>query len=324
MRLRLHWYALITMPLLAAIGLAGARSKADSLSSRPEIFAPGVISTGANDGAPTFSRDGRTLYFERTNGRWAAILESRWIDGRWSRPVLAAFSGTTSDQQPALSPDGTYLIFVSSRAPLSKSGDGGAHVSHLYRVDRTRDCWTVPVELAPEVNISAKVFKPSIAANGDLYFMADVGISGPPRWRLFQARRQGNRYAAAEALSFSGPEDGDVDPFIAPDQSFLIFSSNTRGSRKDGHEHLFMVERAAQGWSAVREIRYDGDDSGADDGEAQVSPDGHWLYFTSSLTLPMSRVRDRQITIEGLERIELWDNGNNNVWRLPMSAIIDH
>ena len=32
----------------------------------PEIFAPGEISGPANDGAPTFSPDGNTLFFTRS------------------------------------------------------------------------------------------------------------------------------------------------------------------------------------------------------------------------------------------------------------------
>ncbi|WP_245461707.1 hypothetical protein [Rhizobium leguminosarum] len=203
------------------------------------------------------------------------------------------------------------------------AADGGParNVSHLYRVERTPRGWSPARELPPAVNISSRVFKPSVAANGDLYFMADIGSGGAPKWRLFRARCAGMGYAPVEALAFSGPEDGDVDPFIAPDQSFLIFSSNKRGTIKDGHEHLFITVKRGDGWSAVEPIRYGGDDAGADDGEAQVSPDGRWLYFTSSRVMAMARVRSRETTIAALDRMDVWDNSNNNVWRIPMAAV---
>ncbi|MET3664960.1 hypothetical protein [Caulobacter sp. 1776] len=305
--------------LLAGSALAFA--DAAPAAPTPELFAPGVISAGANDGAPTFSPDGRTLYFERTNSKWTGILESRWTGGRWSTPVLASFSGTTSDQQPTFSPDGRYLVFVSSRPLPTPAGAPAKFANHLYRTERTPGGWSPAAELPAEVNISQRVFKPSIAANGDLYFMSDVGAGGPPKWRLFLAKRDGVGYRQAKPLSFSGPDDGDVDPFIAPDQSYLLFSSNTRSALKDGHEHLFVVRRTGEGWGSVQAITYAGDDWGADDGEAQVSPDGRWLYFTSSRILPMPRTRPRREALDALERMNVWDNSNGNVWRLPVAAL---
>lgn len=289
----------------------------------PEIFAPGVISAGSNDGAPTFSPDGRTLYFERTNSKWTVILVSHSKGAGWTKPVLAPFSGEASDQQPALSPDGRYLIFVSSR-PLAATAANAPvkFTNHLYRIDRVATGWTSARELPAAINISDRVFKPSIAANGDLFFMADIGRGGPPKWRLFNAHRNGDSYSQAEPLAFSGPDDGDVDPFIAPDRSFLIFSSNTRSTLKDGHEHLFITYRQGAIWSAVQPIRYAGDDLGADDGEAQVSPDRRWLYFTSSRVPPMARIRDRRTALKALARMDAWDNSNSNAWRLPMSAVL--
>jgi hypothetical protein len=72
----------------------------------PEIFAPGEISGPANDGAPTFSPDGNTLFFTRTTAQWTVIVESHKVNGHWSRPVVAPFSGEWSDSSPAMSDAG--------------------------------------------------------------------------------------------------------------------------------------------------------------------------------------------------------------------------
>src|ERR1700683_1493472 len=80
-----------------------------------QLFAPGVISGPANDGCPTFSPDGKTLFFTRYAAHWSVILESHMGDGGWIEPVVAPFSGQWPDSPPTWSPDGKYLLFVSTR-----------------------------------------------------------------------------------------------------------------------------------------------------------------------------------------------------------------
>ena len=58
-----------------------------------EIFAPGVVSGSGNDGTPTFSPDGNTLFFTRSAAHWSVILESHRDKGVWSEPRMASFSG---------------------------------------------------------------------------------------------------------------------------------------------------------------------------------------------------------------------------------------
>src|ERR1700722_7180103 len=55
----------------------------------PQIFAPGVISGPGNDGSPTFSPDGNTLFFTRSTSHWTIILESHQVQGKWSTPRVA-------------------------------------------------------------------------------------------------------------------------------------------------------------------------------------------------------------------------------------------
>jgi len=316
MRSLLVGFALLPTWLVCAS--AGAQGSGPASLPHPELFAPGIISGGANDGAPTFSPDGKTLFFERSNGRWAAILSSRMGKRGWSLPTLAEFSGEYSDQQPAFSPDGSYIVFVSSRPGQGAGPGNGSRTSHLYRIDRTANGWSSPRELPKEVNRANRVFKPSIAANGDLFFMADVGTGGSTKWRLFRSGFKDGNYSPAEPLPFSGADDGDVDPYVAPAQSYIIFSSNRRGEHPDGHEHLFIVHHAAGGWSAPQPIHYDGEGA-FDDGEASVSPDGKWLYFTSGRIVGGAVKRDRAAAAAALSEMESWDNSNNNVWRIPMT-----
>ena len=293
----------------------------------PTVFAPGVISGPANDGAPTFTLDGKTLYFARSGGSWGFIMESHLINGVWAQPKIASFSGLWSDLQPTLSPDGKRLVFVSYRPketvrnskatpnqPNNKPG-----VAALWEITRAGQGWSEPMRLPETVNISPRVFKPSIAADGSLYFMAKTNDS--KTFRLFRAQYKDGTYGQSVPLSFSDGNTTDVDPEVAPDESFLIFSSAGRAAAEDSHEHLYIVFKEGLSWGTVQPLRYAGDyeKNPSDDGEANLSPDLQTLYFNSSRTTPIRANRTKEEAALDFERLNLWDNSNSNVWMIPLA-----
>jgi len=222
---------------MAAIGVVATAwgGPSEAPLPTPMIFAPGIVSGPQNDGAPTFTPDGRTIYFERSYGHRSIIFESRRVDESWSSPQVASFSGPWSDQHPTLSPDGSRLVFASARKDISTEHprDPPKTLAGLWSVNKTTSGWSKPVRLPETVNISSLVFKPSMARNGDLYFMsaASSGADGP-NWRLFRSAWINGAYQSAQPLSFSSGPYFDVDPYIAPDQSYIVFSSRGRRSRQ--------------------------------------------------------------------------------------------
>lgn len=276
------------------------------------IFAPGVISGPANDGSPTFAPDAKTLFFTRSGANAGTIMVSHLESGRWSEPQIAPFSGAWNDQHPTMAPDGSYLVFVSTRPVPGVT----QRVAHLWRVDRRGDGWSDPVHLPAEVNIGSRIFAPSIAADGTIYFLS---IGAGRSFQLYRARRNGSGYAPAQKVPFSTPATADVDPEIAPDQSFMIFASSGRRSG-DTDEHLYIAYRHGGTWSTPAALRYAGDDDnlGSNDNEPNIAPDGHTLYFASDRTVPLKFPRTPEQAKIDLARIAAWDNGDTNVWTLPI------
>lgn len=80
---------------------------------RPELFAPGIISTKYYEhSAPAFSPDGQTVLwtviYERQKP--ARLLAMQLQNGRWTPPAPPAFADTTADEfYPAFSADGKKL-----------------------------------------------------------------------------------------------------------------------------------------------------------------------------------------------------------------------
>ncbi|MGZ4808271.1 MAG: TolB family protein, partial [Thermoanaerobaculia bacterium] len=91
-----------------------------ALSSRAadiRMLGEGVISTSADEFAGAITPDGRTIYFDRSIPRSVlyVICVSHLVNGRWTAPEVAPFSGQYRDSDPVLSPDGKRLYFASDR-----------------------------------------------------------------------------------------------------------------------------------------------------------------------------------------------------------------
>jgi hypothetical protein len=203
--------------------------------------------------------------------------------------------------------------------PAPRAGaPAAAHASHLWRVERQLDGWGAPTELPPAVNLGPLVYRPSLAADGTLYFISRA--TPEKKFQLYRAAVVQGVFQPAQALPFSDGTFVDVDPEVAPDQSFLVFASVGRPPYKDGAEHLFLVRRAGEGWGPVQAIRYAGDDwPGATfDDDPRLGPDHATLYFSSDRSPPVHYPLSARAVKDDLARMSRWDTGGANVWTIRL------
>jgi Tol biopolymer transport system component len=288
---------------------------------KPELFAPGIISGPVNDAAPAFTPDGKTVFFHRGSTAIGAImLVSYWQNGKWSTPDIAPFSGQWQDIEPAMAPDGSYLIFSSNR-PASSGGkpiDGDWSGNHfparggnLWRVNRIGDTWGEPQRLPDIINSGNATFSPAITADGSLYFMKPV--AGIGKFHIYRSAFRNGQYEQPVPVSFSAPDSlSDVDPAIAPDESFLVFSS----SRSPVKGQLFIVFRENGQWGAPVNMGEEVNRSTYNN-EAKLSPDHRRLYFASSYGQTASYPTNPQSAKRKLEE-SVWDTGASNIWSVPL------
>lgn len=296
----------------ALVAPVAAHAETAPAAPRPEVFAPGVISGPANDADPAFSPDGNTVWF----ARHSTIVVSRKHGATWSAPEVAAFSGEWADQQPTISPDGAFLVFVSNRPAVA----GDKPVSgNLWRVD-LRTPGAAPVHLPAAVNRGPSIWAPSIAGDGSLYFIERAVAGGP--LRILRSQLAAGQYQPATHVSFGDETTQDVDPAIAPDESFLVFGSMHPGP--DAHERLFIAFRAGAGWSKPIDLGVEVNGRGdSDTNEARLGPDHRTLYFATDRSQAVKFPRPRAQAAGDLARIAAWDNGSQNIWRVSLAPWLD-
>lgn len=121
---------------------------------------------------PGFHTRWQNCFFQHWHDGNGTIMVSRLQGGKWSKPEPAAFSGQWRDIEPAMAPDGSYLVFSSNRPATeggkaidgffqgkAQPGKGG----NLWRVNKTRDGWSEPVRLPDELNSNTAIYSPSVA-----------------------------------------------------------------------------------------------------------------------------------------------------------------
>ncbi|HEY4127146.1 MAG TPA: hypothetical protein VGN70_03785 [Gammaproteobacteria bacterium] len=314
-----------SLPLVFAMtALFASAAGADAL---PQVFAPGVISGPADDAGPTFTPDGKTVYFFRANSKDYFIMESHRVKQGWSMPVIAPFSGQWRDLEPAMATDGSYLIFASSR-PLPGSdtqpdgswggqphpGKGG----NLWRVERKGKSWGEPTRLPDTVNRSLNIFSPTLAANGDLYFMEASGEG--MHFRLFMSALIDGVYQPPVPMPFTAGQYGGVDAAVAADESYLVFSSN-RPPAPAGQSAMFIVFRKDGQWGEPQPLP-DAINAFASANESHLSPDGHTLYFASGQVQGGPAVRDAAAANKVLTEMQAWNDGALNIWQVDLTGYL--
>ena len=242
--------------------------------STPKIFAPGIVSTeyGRNF-AGTFSPDGKEFFFTRgKTGPDQRIWRMIRADGVWNEPRLAPFAAGVFEFEPLISPDGKRLFF-GSRRPKPGSSEPNARAD-IWVTEKTEAGWGEPRYLDPLINDVAPMYI-SASSNGTLYFTGNLNERG-----LYASILRHGQYQAPERLPAEINSLFAAHPYVAPDESFLIFDAKPRDNpEKDGDLYVSFKNKNGS-WRPAARLD-DSVNSGANEIAASVSPDGKYLFFES-------------------------------------------
>ena len=106
----------------------------------------------------------------------------------------------------------------------SASGNSNAGEENIWYAERAGNSWGDPQMLGEEVNYLNVHWQASIASNGNLYFAG--GEIGSEESGIWCSEYVNSQYTQAQLLGDSINSDSyEGTPFIAPDESYLIFSA---------------------------------------------------------------------------------------------------
>lgn len=222
----------------------------------PVLFAPEFLrEPGEYHATVVFSPDGTEAFWSPMPGHGRnTTLVSHLVDGVWTTPQYTDFGLDAGVTEVTLSPDGSRIFFL-SRQRLEGERPGTANrdsPERIWYAPRTPDGVGTP-RLMPETITSLPThWQFSVAATGNLYF-SSRGAAPAGTGDIYVARLVDGAYVDAQPL---GPTINsgiaETCPFVAPDESYLIF---TRHDRNNYNPDLFISYRGHDGsWTEARRL----------------------------------------------------------------------
>ena len=191
----------------------------------------------------------------------------------WSKPAPAAFSGTYSDDDPFVSPDGRWLYFVSERPASSDDKELDANIWRYSLVEDSR------LEHL-SVNSDAAEYSPVVTSSGAIYF-ASARNGGPGQGDLYRAASVDGKFLTPEPLgpAINSPT-GEWNLWVDKDESEMIFEASSRPGNVSTPGDLYYSWQTPAGWTAAMPIG--ALNTAGSDLMPRLHPDGETLYYTSA------------------------------------------
>lgn len=262
------------------VGFAdGAYLDASPPGLQPAVFAPGVISLEEQyEFGVTLSADGREVFFGVAIDGRGEIRQSRFEDGRWTTPITILSHPEYGYADPFLNRDATRLYFITGEPAPGEANTGKRNIGY---VRRTREGWSAPTLLGAPVNSAADEFFVSFTDDGWLAFASNRHEPDGTNFDIYLTRDNGDGFTTPAVLE--GPATTlayEADPFIAPDGSYVVFSSTRRSG--EGRRDLYVSFRTPDGaWSRAISLGQN-INTEAIEFTPFVTRDGRFLFYSSN------------------------------------------
>jgi hypothetical protein len=227
-----------------------------------QIFAPGIISIAGSEfreSTISFWLDGNRCIFTRFGKDIPdfTVFETKIVNGVWVKPIVSDILKEYGGYLPYVSFDGNKIYFIPADSVET-------YPPKICFVEFVNGQWTQPKYICDGMY-------PSVTKDGTLYY--------DYHGHIVRRRYEDGAYLGMERIGKHVlTEFEDAHPYIAPDESYIIFDSSERPGVSNND--LFISFRTGhnswtepQNMSNILGIR--------PSGLARVSYDGKYLFFKS-------------------------------------------
>lgn len=196
---------------------------------------PATINTPANEGAASITKKGDLMFFTRcpevkNKNSGCQLFMAKKQGSGWGEPERLPFNiDSVAFGQPAISPDGKILFFVSKMS----GGYGGKDI-WKSTFDQKSNTWGQPVNLGPSINSTGDEMYPYMNDDGKtLYFCSDYhpGMGGQDVFKA-EMSPDGKFSKAPENMKYpiNSPAD-DFGVIFEGKKQRGYFTSNREGGK---------------------------------------------------------------------------------------------
>lgn len=220
----------------------------------PELFAPSILNKGFRAAGAAFSPDLKEFYFRRRGGEYKknTLVVIQYKDNQWIESVVPPRAG-----QPFISPDGHIL-----------------YLGNVYR-ERTHSGWSEVKSLdAPFKDFP--IMRLTTSSKDTYYFDEATKIGNIRYSRLIDGKREAPRSISKEINTGKWT----AHPFIAPDESYIIWDSERDGGYGDSDLYISFRQQGGS-WGTGINLG-DKINTKFQDQYGSVTPDGKYFFFHRS------------------------------------------
>ncbi|MGA9575449.1 MAG: hypothetical protein WBS20_16025 [Lysobacterales bacterium] len=285
---------------------------------KAELFAPGIISNGFNNRDLAMMPDGSEFYssVNMRNFDLSTVLVVKKSATGWDDPRVAGFAADKNNRylEPAISPDGTRMFFVTAPRAGNDNMD-------IWVMDRVPGGWGKPGKLNDVINTPVSETFPSITSDGTLYFSRvsdDPGVE-----HIYRSRLVDGNYSVAERL----PENVNCgktqfNAFVSPDESYLIVSVYGRADSLGSIDYYIVYHNEQDEWSEPFNLGDKINTPGAQEYSSFVSRDGKYFFFMSTRQPADSVAHGQVYSLQELTAaFDNPENGNSDIYWMDAGFI---
>lgn len=226
-------------------------------SLTPKPFAPDLVTTGSWEYSGVFSPDMKEFYFLRQveGNKEKEFVVYKNKENNWIEIVISPRQG-----QPFISPDGKTL-----------------HLGNRYKEREKNGNWSIIKKLGPPFD-SFPIMRLTVSSKGTYFFDEfKRDLTGDIRY----SRVIDGKYEKPKLLNRKINTGKSFHPFIAPDESYLIFDSTREGGYGDSDIYISFRQQNGS-WGNPINLG-DKINTKAWEASASVTPDGKYLFFNRNM-----------------------------------------